>query len=317
MNTNRKLYARASALPAIAAALVLSSTPLSAQEVQPVTTEPPPAATAEPAPAPEATPVTTQTTTTTTEEPVTEAAPVARKTTRTITRTTRTATAKPVPTARAVTPRTAASTIAPAAPVAAPAVPAAPAKSESAVAPVIDVNSPPAAAPTIAAAPPVKHDETLPIAAGGALALLALGGAGLALVKRRRRHEEAWIEDEPTENEPVALVAQGPEPMVHEEQPALVAPSAFAWGNSRAETTRSAAPVADDGDDRMPGESWVERAYRGPTPNNPSVSLRARVKRAAFFDKREREVAAGTAKPVDMDAGLPEAMVEEQERELA
>ena len=73
-----------------------------------------------------------------------------------------------------------------------------------------------------------------------------------------------------------------------------------------------------DGDDRFPGETWVQRAYRGPTANNPSVSLRARLKRAAFFDKREREVAAGKAEPVEMDAGLPEAMVEEQrEGELA
>ena len=72
-----------------------------------------------------------------------------------------------------------------------------------------------------------------------------------------------------------------------------------------------------DEDDRRPGETWVERAYRGPTADNPSVSLRTRLKRAAFFDKRERDVAAGIAKPVEMDAGLPDAMIEEQERELA
>jgi hypothetical protein len=75
--------------------------------------------------------------------------------------------------------------------------------------------------------------------------------------------------------------------------------------------------AADPEDDRMPGESWIERAYRGPTTNNPSVSLRARLKRAAFFDKRERDVAAGRSEPVEMDAGLPEAMVDEQEREPA
>ena len=118
------------------------------------------------------------------------------------------------------------------------------------------------------------------------------------------------------EHEPVEAVVQEPAPILHEEQPAIVAPSAFAWGNAPSEPTRPAAQAAED-DDRLPGESWVERAYRGPTPNNPSVSLRARLKRAAFFDKREREVAAGTAEPVEMDAGLPEAMVEEQERELA
>jgi hypothetical protein len=34
------------------------------------------------------------------------------------------------------------------------------------------------------------------------------------------------------------------------------------------------------------------------------------MKRAAFFEKREREVAAGEAAPVDPDAGLPESLDE-------
>ena len=58
-------------------------------------------------------------------------------------------------------------------------------------------------------------------------------------------------------------------------------------------------------------ESHVDRATRGPTPDNPSLSLTKRLKRAAFFDQREREVSAGVAEPVDADAGLPERMVEE------
>ena len=58
-------------------------------------------------------------------------------------------------------------------------------------------------------------------------------------------------------------------------------------------------------------ESHVDRAMRGPTPDNPSLSLKTRLKRAAFFDQREREVAAGEAEPVDPEAGLPEAGVEE------
>ena len=102
------------------------------------------------------------------------------------------------------------------------------------------------------------------------------------------------------------------EAVVHEEQPAIVAPSAFAWGNEP-----QSSEASEDDDDRLPGETWIERAYRGPSPNNPSVSLKARLKRAAFFDKRERDVAAGKAQPVDMEAGLPDAMIEEQERELA
>ncbi len=58
-------------------------------------------------------------------------------------------------------------------------------------------------------------------------------------------------------------------------------------------------------------ESYMDRAMRGPTPDNPSLSLKTRLKRAAFFDQREREVAEGTAEPLDPEAGLPEAGVEE------
>ena len=121
---------------------------------------------------------------------------------------------------------------------------------------------------------------------------------------------------EPQASEPETVVAAEPAattaPMpVQEGQPAILAPSAFAWGNQK-----PALQDSDDEADRRPGESWVERAYRGPSPANPSVSLRARLKRAAFFDKREREVEAGKAEPVDPDAGLPEAMVEEQAAEL-
>ncbi len=54
-------------------------------------------------------------------------------------------------------------------------------------------------------------------------------------------------------------------------------------------------------------ESHVDRAMRGPTPDNPSLSLKKRLKRAAFFDKRDREVAQGQAEPVEADAGLPDA----------
>ncbi len=58
-------------------------------------------------------------------------------------------------------------------------------------------------------------------------------------------------------------------------------------------------------------ESHVDRATLGPTPDNPSLSLKTRLKRARFFDQRDREVAEGNAEPVDADAGLPEQMIEE------
>jgi hypothetical protein len=150
-----------------------------------------------------------------------------------------------------------------------------------------------------------------------ALVLIALGGSAYALM-RRRRDKAAGLYDvyEPEAvTEPEAAAAPRHDSIAHEE-PAMIAPSAFAWGNGEPSREETGSQDAMAGD-RRPGESWVERAYRGPSPDNPSVSLRTRLKRAAFFDKREREVAAGTAEPVDTDAGLPEAMVEEQERELA
>jgi hypothetical protein len=84
-------------------------------------------------------------------------------------------------------------------------------------------------------------------------------------------------------------------------------PSAFSWG----ERTHVDAREEMRSDDRQPGESWVERAYRGPSPENPSLSLKKRLKRAAFFDSREQAVEAGEAEPVDPEAGLPDAAVEE------
>jgi resuscitation-promoting factor RpfA len=173
----------------------------------------------------------------------------------------------------------------------------------------------------------LAHDTAIELG-GGALALLALGGAAFAIARRRRNaDEDEYYADEATGDhfEPVAepepIPAEQPvaeaEPARHEpEVMAAAAPagaSAFAWGNGAPAEQAS----DDDGSDRRPGETWVERAYRGPSPANPSVSLRARLRRAAFFDKREREVAAGTAEPVDADEGLPEAMIEEQEDALA
>jgi hypothetical protein len=73
-------------------------------------------------------------------------------------------------------------------------------------------------------------------------------------------------------------------------------------------------PPSGSSDSADSAESHVERAMLGPTPDNPSLSLKKRLKRAAFFDQREREVAAGTAVPVDEGAGLPEQMVEDIEK---
>jgi len=302
MKSTNLLYAPTSALPAIAAALALSSTPLLAQEVpqaQPTATEPttttpsttapvaeePATSTTEsssPAPAPESTVRTSSTTARTVHHSVHVAAPKA--------------TAVPKVATRTATTHIAA---------AAPAPAAVPAASNSHVNPVVDLSPQPPAKTAARAKPAKKNDPILPIA-GGALAFLAIGGAAVAMT--RRREDDGDIDEEAVEQEPIAAA---PEPVIHEEQPAILAPSAFAWG--RAEAPRMQQPEQGD---RKPGETWVERAYRGPSADNPSLSLRARLKWAAFLGKRERDVAAGVAEPVDTDAGLPEAMTDEREREL-
>jgi MYXO-CTERM domain-containing protein len=302
-------YARTGALPAIAAALALSPTPAPAQEApaQPVTAQPLPVP-VDPAPA-EAAPEAPADTTATAPD---TAAPV-----RTVTKTRHTTAkaAAPVVTrtvTRKVSTRTTHATIP-----AASAVPTAkvPAPSPSAVKPIVDTTPRPVPAQTAAKPDSSGSSETVMEIGGGALALIALGAGAFAL-SRRRRHEDEVMYEETYEPEKAAEPESLPRhDHVVDEQPAIVGPepSAFAWGNPQP----AAQSADDDGSDRQPGETWVERAYRGPSPANPSVSLKNRLRRAAFFDKREREVAAGKAEPVETDAGLPDAMAEEQEHELA
>jgi len=315
MTMTNKLYARTSALPAIAAALALSSTPVLAQDAQPAPTEPAPATTAPAAPAtdplaptPDATAPATDTSTTTK-----TATPTVKRTARTHVTAAKAAPAaahaatRPAPTHSAAPAAAAAATPAPSAP------------PQPTAAPAVDLTAKPA---PVAAAPAKQADNTLPYAAGGALALMALGGTAAAVAnRRRRRREQEQADQESMSFEPFeAAAAQEPKPApaIHREQPAIAATSAFAWGNrAQAKEEPHAKETMSDRDDRRPGETWVERAYRGPTPNNPSVSLRNRLSRAAFFDKREREAAAGLAEPVEGNAGLPKAMTDEQERELA
>jgi len=321
MKTTNMLYARAGAT-AIAAVLALSSTPLAAQDVpaptEPVVVAPSPSTTL--TPAPEAAPVTE--TVAPTPEPA--AKPTVTKRTAAPKRTTTASTANRAasrPAAQDAAPAAAAS----AAPVAVPRP-----------APIVDTTPPETAAPVAAPAPAPevsnRLDERAIELGAGALAIVALGAAAVAMNRRRRRvsEEETWTDEA---YEPVGALAAEPlaEPViapmakpvtstitatprhdpVGEPQPLIVAPplSAFNWGNPQPTSVATAtggttdAPAAAD---HNTGETWVERAQRGPTPDNPSLSLRKRLKRAAFFDKRERDVAAGRAPQVEPDAGLPD-----------
>ena len=48
-----------------------------------------------------------------------------------------------------------------------------------------------------------------------------------------------------------------------------------------------------------------DAAYRGPTPDNPSLSLKTRLKRARFFDERDRKAGVQPAS----SSGSAEAMM--------
>jgi resuscitation-promoting factor RpfA len=308
MTTTSTLYARTGA-SAIAAALALSSTPLIAQEApastQPVPILTPPPPTSNSTPAPTTTDTVTTPDTSTTDTTVASTA----RTKRTVTRARATAAASPAQAVHRSITRQTAHVAATGAPAAAAAKAATPVAAAPASPPTVQANPTPTPAQTTTTS--VPSNETALEFGAGVLALIVLGG--LACAVSRRRHRDEFVEDRYGPAYEPAAEAQAVEPLneptIEHEQPAIVAPSAFAWGNEQ-----DAANASDDGSDRRAGESWVERAYRGPSPANPSASLRNRLKRAAFFDKREREVAAGEAKAVDTDAGLPEAT---EEREFA
>jgi LPXTG-motif cell wall-anchored protein len=115
------------------------------------------------------------------------------------------------------------------------------------------------------------------IAAG----ILALGGGAFLFTRRRRRDEDSdYVEsvyDEPIV-EPVAAA------------PPEFAPAFFA-GTSEDAALAPDRPLADlpeDFDESRFGRH-VQAAYRGPTADNPSLSLKTRLKRARFFDERDRK----------------------------
>lgn len=152
------------------------------------------------------------------------------------------------------------------------------------------IAAPAVAPPVEPTATPLADNGSAQIAFGGALALLALGGAAVGLSRRRKYREVPDERDVPV-TVPAPAVSSAPE---H-------ARSAFAWGQAGP----SPAMAASSGN-----ESPIERAKCGPTPDNPSLSLKKRLKRAAFFERRQREVAAGQAKPIDHLAGLPQRLVD-------
>lgn len=161
--------------------------------------------------------------------------------------------------------------------------------------------TPPAAAPApVATATQTTHatsldDDALPIAGGAGLAVILLGGAAAYGISRRRRERE---EDELVlERAPVKAVA------IPVAEPVVVAKAA------PAPKTRGKMPkTLPNGFDISRFGRHTQAAYLGPTEDNPSFSLKRRLKRASFFDQREREAAAAGHK-VEKKAAPVEAPV--------
>jgi len=289
---------------AIAAVLALTATPALAQEAAPQDV-PQISVPDEPAP------TTTSTTTTTTvealaaadplaAEPV-AAAPVVSETRATTSRSTTSRAARPTASAPA-RPTALAAPVAVATDAASVAEPVPAPLDEVPVAPL-------AAAPSVepVPAPPAQlsaEEDVLPIALGAGLGMLALGGAAFALTRRRRR--DAVLGD--------SIIA---EPRIRRDAPmAPVIPTPGVASSPAPPFTRGTAPPALPGPCGgghgtlpwrvRPKAGRVARGHRGPTRENPFLSLKKRFHRAAFYDQRERAVAAGKARPLSPMAGLPQ-----------
>lgn len=304
---------------AIAAVLALSSTPLFAQEAEPappLVTPPPVVAPAPAAPAPvvapvvqsapapmAATPAPSISTADVAESIRADEASSTTTTRSTITRSTPVRTASPAPVARTV--QAAPAVIAPVpVPVAKTAAPPPPmAKKDGKV--VFDPQ--PAPAPVEADG---TADDTLALAGfAGAAALLAAGGAYALRRRRRPEDDEVYIADEVTLSEPVpvpAMAATGMAPAMAYAAPRAQEPSfPFAQpGVTQPIQSPESASVADAPATTLPNGFDISRfgrhtqaAYRGPTPENRSLSLKKRLKVASFYDGRERMAAEGRLPP--------------------
>ena len=284
-------------MTAIAAVLALSSTSLVAQVV-PDTTAPVEATTTTMTPEPPAAPAVDPLAPTAEPEAT---APVAEVT----------ATTEPEPSAKQSAKKTATKTVSKAKQTAAKTAPSttfpAPAPlAEATTAPVVPVTASepaPEVAPVAEAqsSRDAQINEALPIAGGAGAVILALAGVGMA-VRRKRRHEDEEFEHNWIDDDEITL-ADEVEPEV------AVAEPAASWDPPVRAPELAATPAAmratevSDSFDTSGFGRHVKAAYEGPTPENPSLSLRKRLKIAGELDRREREAGinlkpASQSKPV-------------------
>lgn len=209
-------------------------------------------------------------------------APVAKATPRAAPK----AAARPTATARTAAPEPVA--VAPVAAVSSAAIPAEaaastlPVESLTPVAPVVD----PVPTPVADAAP--ATDGFPWELAGGAAALLIVGGAALAF-SRRRRTREAWAEST-VEYADVPVVAPIAPAVVREPLIASAAP-AYALRDEQVIAPPATTPRSTPAFAAAPSGSMGRHealAMVGPTADNPFLTLKKRLKRARFHDRKER-----------------------------
>lgn len=133
----------------------------------------------------------------------------------------------------------------------------------------------------------------LPLAAAGGLGLLALIGAGVALRRRKRRNEDVEYAalDEPAYDEPAFEEARAPVAFAEPMREPSMGPAPVAVPVAAVAAAQPIdAPVTSlpDGFDLSRFGPHVQAAYRGPTEENPSLSLKNRLRRASAMDLMAR-----------------------------
>jgi hypothetical protein len=142
--------------------------------------------------------------------------------------------------------------------------------------------------------------------AGGAALLLALGGAGLVLARRRRGHAATIHYAESEYVEPVTVSERVDQAS---NQPSVTPAYTAQPAAARSTPAFAAAPSGSMG-------RHEAMAMVGPTPDNPFATLSKRLKRARFLDRQERLAYEGTLRAQEDRARKPVSAWEIAQRDV-
>lgn len=142
------------------------------------------------------------------------------------------------------------------------------------------VPATPPAATTTRTSVQSENDQMLEVGGAIGLGVIALGAGAFLLGRRRRREEDDEDLILATEPNEAAIVA----PVYSPSYAATTATPVLARTEDGEEQM-----ILDNGFDLSRFGRHVRAAYRGPTEDNPSHSLRRRLAHARFFDLRERQ----------------------------